>query len=154
MAGGCTLHLQEISRLEEAETLEKMRARIDVHLRLLDEVLNSTRSRLETCEAALGAHPGLLDAQRSSIASARRLYDGLSERMDEAVYFILTPLPENIIAAHDLCESKFKFSTDAAMSPLTPEPHADLESHHWRDTFEMLLLQTEKQLRDNQLFAA
>lgn len=153
-AGGCALHLREISRLQEAEALETMNEKAEHHLRLVDEVIGSTRERLAQCERLILKRPGVLDGELKNVAAARRLMSALEERAARLAGLLADPTESNLLEAIEIVDSKLVVSTAATDAVIDADPLPELESHLWRDTIDMLLLQSEKQLREKADLAA
>ena len=153
-AAGCSLHIREIERLEEAEAIEKMREKIDLHSQMIQEVISDARPRVETCERILVEQPGRLDGDVKNIATARRLLSALEQRLEQIVRLSSESTEEQVLTAHELTDEKLRVPKDVQNSVVDADSIPDLESHLWRDTLEMLLLQAEKQLKQKTDIAA
>src|SRR5262245_4930328 len=58
-AGGCALHLREIEKFEEAEALDKMREKSELHMQFINEILQPAKARLIACENEVATHANL-----------------------------------------------------------------------------------------------
>jgi hypothetical protein len=151
---GCSLHLREIEKLEEAEALEKMRERVAAHMQLIHEILLSARERVVHCEGIAAEHPGLIEGSLKNITTARRIVDGLEERLESMTELKSESSAEAIVKIFKASEAPLQVRHDMQSVTLDAERIPDLESHLWRDTLDMLLLQVEKQIAEKQGIAA
>ncbi|MFN8392237.1 MAG: hypothetical protein U0136_18235 [Bdellovibrionota bacterium] len=158
-AVGCSMHLRAIEHLEEAEGLEKMRERIQLHMALINEVLSAAEPRVSDCEAALDAGGESFEHAAENVASARRIVSALARRLDELVGLSLAPGVEATLKAFAIVESRLAIPSGAAggekpADETLRQSIPDLEPHLWRDTLDMLLLSVEKQIRSKEEMAA
>ena len=153
-AAGCALHLRELERVEEAEVLDKMSEKVNLHLQIINDVLNPAKNRLLACEAEMAAHATLFTSGAKNIVIARRIIEALEERLDTLMTLSQSKDPELLVKAHDLSDSKLMVTVDMIRATISADPIPGLESHLWRDTIDMLLIQIERQLRGKSEVAA
>jgi len=147
-AGGCALHLREIEKLEEVEALERMQERVDGHLTFINEILAPAKRRMKTCESQLSAIPGNASTTSKNLQAARDIIESLEARLDQLLTLLESGRPENILKANDISESKLKPMRAAGPSDVGTSANQELDSHLWRETLDLLFIQTERQAQE------
>ena len=145
---GCSLHLREIERLEEAEAREKMREKVALQMALINEILVPTRARIQKCEQIIANHPGLMDGATKNMFTTQRLIEALDERLTALTRLNLESNDEELLKTYKASEMPLHVRTDQMTTLINADPVPDLEPHLWRDTVDMLLFQIEKRLQE------
>lgn len=143
-AGGCALHLRELDKLEEVEALERMQERVDTHLTFINEILAPAKRRLKSCETQLSNLPGNPLANSKNLIAAKQIIESLEARLDQLLTLLESGRPENILKANDISESNLKPRYEHSSLELASSANQELESHLWRETLDLLFIQTER----------
>lgn len=147
---GCSLHIREIEKLEEAEGFLRMKDRVSHHMAFLNEIILPAKSRLALLEQEVTGELSQEAARNISHSPAHRFIRALEERLEKLVALSLHADPEDLLEAHNLAETHLHVE-DAPSDLFESTGHIpDLDSHLWRDTLEMMLRNLERDFREKQ----
>jgi len=145
-ACGCALHLREIEKLGEAESLESIREKADLQAQMIHEIVGPSRERLSRIQAEISIRTTIDGGAMKNLSAAQRVVDALDKRLNIIVTLISSEDSDDLLRADELVDSHLDIPSSSLHATTDADKIPALEPTLWRDTVEMLLNQVESQL--------